>query len=89
MPLGFACPVVRSFVALPAGIAEMAAAAACCRSRCSGSRSSAPRSAVIGWAVGSSWHTARHYLSYLDYVVVAAVVAGAASSGFIAVAWIR
>ena len=42
----------------------------------------------LGWAVGSSWHTARHYLSYLDYVVVAAVV-WALCTGFIAVARIR
>jgi membrane protein DedA with SNARE-associated domain len=34
--------------------------------------------AGLGWAVGSSWHTARHYLSYLDYVVVALAVLGAA-----------
>jgi membrane protein DedA with SNARE-associated domain len=76
VPLGFACPVVRSFVALPAGIAEWPL------------RRMLPLALVgisvfcaaiggLGWAVGSSWHTARHYLSYLDYVVVALAILGA------------
>ena len=30
--------------------------------------------AGIGWAVGSSWHTASHDLRYVDYVVVAAAL---------------
>ena len=77
VPLGFACPVIRSFVALPAGIAgwplrrmlplALVGIAAFCFAI-----------AGLGWAVGSSWHTARHYLSYLDYVVVALAVLGAA-----------
>jgi membrane protein DedA with SNARE-associated domain len=77
VPLGFACPVIRSFVALPAGIAgwplrrllplALVGIATFCFAI-----------AGLGWAVGSSWHTARHYLSYLDYVVVAAVIVGAA-----------
>lgn len=77
VPLGFAAPVVRSFVALPAGIAEWPL------------RRMLPLAIVgiavftfavggLGWAVGSSWHTAKHYLSYVDYVVVAVIVAGAA-----------
>jgi membrane protein DedA with SNARE-associated domain len=76
VPLGFACPVVRSFVAIPAGIAEMRLrrllplALVGCTVFCGGV-------AGIGWAVGSSWHTARHYLSYVDYLVVAAIVLGA------------
>jgi membrane protein DedA with SNARE-associated domain len=34
--------------------------------------------AGIGWAVGSSWHTASHDLRYVDYavVVLAVVLAG-------------
>ncbi len=76
VPLGFACPVIRSFVALPAGIAEwplrrllplaVAGIAVFCFAV-----------GGLGWAVGDSWHTAKHDLSYLDYVVVAAVVLGA------------
>jgi membrane protein DedA with SNARE-associated domain len=73
VPAGFATPVIRSFVAIPAGIAEMSLrrflllAAAGITLFC----------LVLGgagWAVGSSWHTAKHDLRYLDYVVVAGIV---------------
>src|SRR5581483_2188256 len=73
VPLGFACPVIRSFVALPAGILEWPL------------RKLLPLAAVgtvvfcaavggIGWAVGSSWHSASHDLRYVDYLVVAAAI---------------
>jgi membrane protein DedA with SNARE-associated domain len=77
VPLGFATPVVRSFVALPAGLVGwplprlIGAAAIGCSVFCAGV-------AGIGWAVGSSWHSASHDLRYLDYVVVAGIVALAA-----------
>jgi len=77
VPLGFATPVVRSFVALPAGILEwplrrlVPLAAAGCLAFCAAI-------AGIGWAVGSSWHSASHDLRYLDYAVVVALVAGGA-----------
>jgi membrane protein DedA with SNARE-associated domain len=77
VPLGFATPVIRSFVALPAGILEWplrrllpAAAAGCLVFSAT--------VAGIGWAVGSSWHSASHDLRYLDYAVVAGVAAAAA-----------
>jgi membrane protein DedA with SNARE-associated domain len=74
VPLGFATPLVRSFVALPAGILEWPL------------RRLVPLAAVgclafsavvagIGWAVGSSWHTASHDLRYIDYAVVVLAVA--------------
>lgn len=77
VPLGFATPVIRSFVALPAGILEWPL------------RRLLPLAAVgcivfsaavagIGWAVGSSWHSASHDLRYVDYAVVAGVLAAAA-----------
>ena len=71
VPLGLATPVVRSFVALPAGILEMPIrvflplAAVGCAVFCA-------TVAGIGWAVGSSWSTASHTLRYLDYLVVGA-----------------
>lgn len=76
VPLGFATPLVRSFVALPAGILEWPlrrlvplAAIGCL--------AFSAAVAGIGWAVGSSWDTASHDLRYIDYaVVVLAVVAG-------------
>ena len=77
VPLGLATPLVRSFVAIPAGILEL------------GLRRFVPLAVVgiaafcsalggIGWAVGSSWHTARHDLKYVDYAVAAGILALAA-----------
>jgi membrane protein DedA with SNARE-associated domain len=77
VPLGFATPVIRSFVAVPAGIFRwplarlVALSAAGCLVFCSAV-------AGIGWAVGSSWHAASHDLRYVDYVVAAGIVLGAA-----------
>ena len=70
VPLGFATPLVRSFVALPAGILEWPL------------RRLVPLAAIgclvfsaavagVGWAVGSSYSSVRRSL---DYVVVAALV---------------
>ncbi|HVU75941.1 MAG TPA: DedA family protein [Gaiellaceae bacterium] len=77
VPLGFAVPVIRSFVAVPAGIFEWPL------------RRLVPLAAVgcivfstaiagIGWAVGSSWSSASHDLRYVDYLVVAGIVVLAA-----------
>ena len=73
VPLGFATPLIRSFVAIPAGILEV------------GFRRFILSAVVgiavfcfvlagIGWAVGSSWHSAHHDLLYVDIVVVLAIV---------------
>ena len=73
VPLGLATPLVRSFVAIPAGIARMpfgrylALAAAGCAVFAFGL-------AGIGWAVGQSYSSAHHDLRYADYVVGAGVV---------------
>jgi membrane protein DedA with SNARE-associated domain len=74
VPLGFATPLVRSFVAIPAGIFEwplrrLLPLAAL------GSAVFCAVIAGIGWAVGSSWHSASHDLRYLDIVVAVGVVA--------------
>ena len=72
VPLGFATPLVRSFVAIPAGILEIrfrrfiVSAAAGIAVFCF-------VLAGIGWAVGSSWHAVHHGLVYVDVVVVVAV----------------
>jgi membrane protein DedA with SNARE-associated domain len=77
VPLGFATPLVRSFVALPAGILEwpllrlVVLAAAGCTAFCAAV-------AGIGWAVGANWHAASHALRYVDYAVVAGIVVLAA-----------
>jgi membrane protein DedA with SNARE-associated domain len=71
--LGFALPVVRSFVAIPAGIFRvpfwrfLALAAVGIAVFCFAL-------AGAGWALGSSYAHARHPLRYLDYVVAAGIV---------------
>jgi membrane protein DedA with SNARE-associated domain len=77
VPLGFATPVIRSFVALPAGIFEWSLRRVL--------TFALPGIVVfcvvvtgIGWAVGSSWHAASHDLRYVDYAVVAGIVVLAA-----------
>jgi membrane protein DedA with SNARE-associated domain len=73
VPLGFATPLVRSFVAIPAGMFEVPLrrfvplAAAGCAVFCAAL-------AGIGWAVGASWHTARHDVDYVEYVIAAGIV---------------
>ena len=73
VPLGFASPLVRSFVALPAGILEwplrrlVPLAAVGCAVFCAAA-------AGIGWAVGDSWHKATHDARYLDYAIVAGIL---------------
>lgn len=77
VPLGFATPIIRSFVAIPAGIFEwplrrlIPPAFLGCTVFCAAI-------AGIGWAVGSSWSSASHDLRYLDYAVVAGIVLVAA-----------
>jgi membrane protein DedA with SNARE-associated domain len=77
VPLGFATPLVRSFVAFPAGILEwplrrlLPLSAAGCLVFCCAV-------AGIGWAVGSSWHTASHDLRYVDVAVAVGIVVLAA-----------
>jgi membrane protein DedA with SNARE-associated domain len=71
--LGFATPVVRSFVAIPAGIARMRLlhfvplAALGCAAFSFGL-------AGAGWALGHSYTHAHHALRYADYVLGALLV---------------
>jgi membrane protein DedA with SNARE-associated domain len=73
VPLGFATPVIRSFVAIPAGIAEL-------RLRefvvlaIPGITAFCAVIAGLGWAVGASWHTARHDLQYLEIAIAVVLV---------------
>jgi membrane protein DedA with SNARE-associated domain len=68
-------PIVRTFISLPAGVARMPfwrftiyTVAGCI-----------PwvlMLALIGQSVGSNWEQWRHRLGYLDYLIVAAILAG-------------
>ena len=75
--VGFCAPVLRSFVAVPAGLVRvpfprfLAAAFVGCGIFCFGV-------AALGWAVGSSWDTVHHDLRYVDAAVVAGLVLAAA-----------
>jgi membrane protein DedA with SNARE-associated domain len=77
VPLGFATPVIRSFVAIPAGFSEvrlarfLPLAAAGIVTFCAAI-------AGLGWAVGASWHSARHDLQYVEYAIVVGIVGLAA-----------
>jgi membrane protein DedA with SNARE-associated domain len=73
VPLGFAAPLVRSFVAIPAGVFEwplrrfVPLAVVGCTLFCG-------VVAAVGWGVGSNWHTASHDLRYIDYAIAAGIV---------------
>lgn len=73
VPLGFATPVVRSFVAIPAGFSEIPLPRFIPLAA-SGILAFCAALAGIGWAVGASWHTARHDVDYVEYAVVAGIV---------------
>ncbi len=77
VPLGLATPIVRSFVAIPAGIARMplpkllVLALPGCAGFCFGL-------AAGGWALGASYDTLDSTLRYVGVAAVVAIVAGAA-----------
>jgi membrane protein DedA with SNARE-associated domain len=69
-------PLVRTFISLPAGVAKMPfwrftiyTVAGCIPW--------VVMLALVGQSVGDNWEQLRHKLGYLDYAVLAAVVAGA------------
>jgi len=77
VPLGFATPVIRSFVAIPAGFSELRLARFVPLA-VAGIVAFCAALGGIGWAVGASWHAARHDVEYVEYAVVAGIVVLAA-----------
>jgi membrane protein DedA with SNARE-associated domain len=73
--LGRVTPVVRSFVAIPAGIARMRFGPYTVFTLI-GSAIWCFGLAGIGWAVGSSWKTFHNDFRFVDYAVAALVVFG-------------
>lgn len=68
-------PIIRTFISLPAGVAKMPF----WRFSLYTLLGSVPwvlALAIVGEKVGDNWEDLRHKLSYLDYVVLAAVVVG-------------
>jgi membrane protein DedA with SNARE-associated domain len=66
-------PIVRTFVSLPAGVARYPLARFSALTIL-GSIPWVLALALVGEAVGANWEDWRHNLSYLDYVVAAAIV---------------
>jgi len=70
-------PVIRSFVSIPAGVFRapfrrytvltLLGSAIWCFSL-----------AGVGWALGSQWEEFHHYFHYVDYVIIATIIAGSA-----------
>jgi membrane protein DedA with SNARE-associated domain len=76
--LGRVTPVVRSFVSIPAGVFEMPLGRYTLLT-IPGSFAWAFLFAGIGWAAGASYERVHHDFRYVDYVVIALVVAVAAA----------
>lgn len=68
-------PIIRTFISLPAGVAKMPFWRFTAYTLL-GSIPWVLMLALVGEAVGENWEDWRHKLGYLDYVVLAAIVAG-------------
>jgi membrane protein DedA with SNARE-associated domain len=73
VPLGFATPLIRSFVAIPAGMFEIGLRRFLL-SAVVGITVFCAVIAGIGWAVGRSWSSAHSDLTYIDIVVAVVAV---------------
>jgi membrane protein DedA with SNARE-associated domain len=71
--LGRVTPVIRSFVAIPAGIGRMRLGRYTVLTT-PGSAAWCFGLAAVGWAVGSNWESFHERWHYVDYAVVAAIV---------------
>jgi membrane protein DedA with SNARE-associated domain len=70
-------PIVRTFISLPAGVARMPFWRFSAYTLL-GSIPWVLMLAIVGEQVGHNWEDWRHRLGYLDYVMVAAIIAGIA-----------
>jgi len=68
-------PIIRTFISLPAGVAKMPFWRFSAFTL-AGSIPWVLMLALVGRSVGDNWEHWRHNLGYLDYVVLAAIVAG-------------
>lgn len=73
VPLGFATPLIRSFIAIPAGILELGLRRFLV-SALAGIIVFCALIAGIGWAVGSSWSSVHSDLTYVDVAVAVVAV---------------
>ena len=68
-------PIVRTFISLPAGAAKMPVGRFTLLTA-AGSLPWVLMLALVGQAVGDNWHQWKDYLHYLDYAVLALIIAG-------------
>jgi membrane protein DedA with SNARE-associated domain len=81
--VGRVLPVVRSFVAIPAGVARMSLGRYTLLTL-PGSAAWCFALAGIGWALGSNWERFHDAFKYVDYAVAAAIVL---ALGYLALRW--
>jgi membrane protein DedA with SNARE-associated domain len=79
--LGRITPVARSFISIPAGVFRMPFGRYSVITLIGSALWCFPL-AGIGWALGANWERFHHAFHYVDYVVIALVVAGAAFLGW-------
>jgi membrane protein DedA with SNARE-associated domain len=79
--LGRITPVARSFISIPAGVFRMPFGRYSIITLVGSALWCFPL-AGIGWALGSNWERFHHAFHYVDYVVIALVLAGAAFLGW-------
>ena len=77
---GRVTPVLRSFVAIPAGVLEMPLGRYTWLT-IPGSAAWCFGLAGVGWALGASWERFHHGFHYVDYAVLALLVVGAIAIG--------
>jgi membrane protein DedA with SNARE-associated domain len=78
---GRVTPVLRSFVAIPAGVLEMPLGRYTWLT-IPGSAAWCFGLAGVGWALGANWERFHHAFHYVDYTVLALIIVGAAYLGF-------
>jgi membrane protein DedA with SNARE-associated domain len=83
VPLGLALPLIRSFIAIPAGVARMPLARFLPLAAL-GSAVFCLVFAGIGWALGSSWDSVHNDVRIVEYVII-----GLAGAGLIYLAFRR
>jgi membrane protein DedA with SNARE-associated domain len=79
--LGRITPVARSFISIPAGVFRMPLGRYTVLTLIGSALWCFPL-AGIGWALGANWESFHHAFHYVDYLVIAAIVAIAAAIGW-------
>jgi membrane protein DedA with SNARE-associated domain len=79
--LGRITPVARSFISIPAGVFRMPLGRYTLLTLIGSALWCFPL-AGIGWALGANWESFHHAFHYVDYLVIAVIVAAASAIGW-------